>query len=221
MSENPAGQADGGTLTDSTGSVVYQPTSSVDVNQLQETLRQANQTIDRLRGTQSSNDRELGRLRTRETELQKSLNDLEASRSAALTDLEAERAAAAGLNQRLGELGESQRLAESAQATVDRLRLAAVMAGTNPAISLLVEANALPQAETLEEFQKSLERIAGGIGNVAASRARDMLSGAHPNVSGEGKPTRETMIAEADRLMREGKLEESIVLHTQALELEQ
>lgn len=210
MSEETAGQ--GETLTSNTGSISTGATEAQ--------LQQALSTIERLRGTQSSNDRELGRLRTREAELQQQLNDIEAARAAALTDLQKERASAETLTKRLSELSAVESSAEVAKAQAERMRLAAVMAGTTPAISLLVETNALPQADSLEAFQEALKRIADGIGQVADSRAREMLSGTHPDVGGQ-KPTRESMVQEADRLMKAGKYEEAIALHTQALNMKE
>ena len=105
-----------------------------------------------------------------------------------------------------------------AQANAERMRVAAVMAGTTPAISLLVETGALPQAENIDDFRAALERIASGIGQAASDTARQMLTGTHPNIQGT-TPTADSLLAEADRLLKDGKYEEGIALHTQALNL--
>lgn len=203
MSEETAGQG------------ASAPTSNTDAGQSDE-LKQALQTIERLRGTQSSNDRELSRLRAREAELNQRLIDIEAARAAAATDLQNQRALVETLNSRLSELGGVELQAKAALAQAEKMRLAAVMAGTTPAISLLVEANALPQVDAVEDFKAALERIASGIGQVAIDQARGMLQGTHPNVPGS-KPTRESMLEQAEKLIQEGKFDEGIKLHTEAL----
>lgn len=197
------------------------PTSNVDSGRLRELesqLQEATRTIERLRGTQSSNDRELGRLRTRESELQQQLADIDAARAAALSDLTQERSSIESLNKRLGELSGIEQKVSVAQSEAERMRLAAILAGTTPAISLLVETNALPQAETVDAFKEALERIAAGIGQAASGQARQMLAGTHPDIPG-AKPTREALLQEADRLLKAGKFNEAIALNTQALEL--
>jgi chromosome segregation ATPase len=211
MSEENAGQGE----TTPTGN-----TDSGRLHELEGQLQEATRTIERLRGTQSSNDRELGRLRTREGELQQQLADIDAARSAALSDLTNERSGVELLKKRLGELSVVEESAKVAQSNAERMRLAAIMAGTTPAISLLVETNALPQADTTDAFKEALERIATGIGQVASGQARQMLAGTHPNVPG-AKPTRDALLQEADRLLKAGEFEKAITMNTQALELKE
>ena len=178
---------------------------------------------ERLRGTQSTNDRELARLRTHEADLAQNVRDLEAARTALLTEVESQRTEAQTLSSRLGELEGLGATAKSALAQAEKLRIAAIMAGTAPAISLLVETNALPQIDDADAFKDALSRIATGLGQVAEVSAREILSGAKPapGAGGNQPPTKEALFAEYDRLMRENKSKEALAVFTQALELKE
>lgn len=197
------------------------PTSTNDgrVAELETQLSAANTLIDRLKGTQSSNDRAFSNLRAEKQDLETKLQAaVEASETAqaSLTSLQSQFDT---LNQRVIELAPLEAQLESAKAQAERMQIAAVMAGETPAIALLVKSNALPQADTTEAFQESLASIADGLQGVVASAARQQLSGARPGNVQKEPPTSGSLEEEAMRLMEAGEYENGMKLYTQALEL--
>jgi phage shock protein A len=179
--------------------------------------------LTRLRGTQGSQDRALEHSRTSEAELKAKLTDIEVAHKTVLTDLEQFKATNAALTEKLNTLTplESQVTQLSAQA--ERYRIAASMAGTSPAISLLVETGALPQTETTEDFKAALEKIAGGLSTYAGQQATQMLSGGRPSSPPAVDETPDSLMEKSMKLMNSGKradLDEALRLRDQALALQ-
>jgi chromosome segregation ATPase len=178
-------------------------------------------TVARLRGTQSAQDRALENLRTSEVELKAQLADAQAARQALAAEKEQLTKHYSELNTKLETLAPLEAQVPQLQAQAERMRAAAILAGSNPAIALLVEANALPQAETLEEFQQSLTKIAGGLTGVAGNTAQKILEGgrAEPPPAVEESP--EALDHQAMVFFNQGNLAEGIKARDRAMELRQ
>lgn len=209
MSEENAGQETTG--NDETGQL----------ESLRQELGQANQIIERLRGTQSANDRELSNLRPLVKEYESTIEDLEKSNDALKSQFESANSSVEELSERVQELSTLEDQVRSYELDVNKLRLAATMAGENPAIAVLVETGALPQTDDLESFKESLERIAGGISDVTTKKVDDMMQGVRPkepNVSGR---TKTDAIEEAMSLMESGDYDKGLKLYTEALQMKE
>ena len=197
------------------------PTGTVDVGLLTAQLAEAKQLNERLTGTQSANDRALTTLRTEKQALTKELVDVKAASLSVTTDLKASRTQNSSLSKRVEELAPFEQQAADRTLEVSQMRIAAVLAGSSPAISLLVKSNALPRADTAEAFETALTEIAAGLGGVIGDAAREQLSGVRPpGVQGAPPATSESLEEEAMRLMDlPGRTEEGLAMWTQALEL--
>lgn len=196
------------------------PTGTSDnVGLLKAQLAEAKLTITRLTGTQSANDRALTTLRTEKATLVQQLEEAKASSVSVTTDLEASRTQNTALSERLEELAPFEGQVTQKTLEADQLRVAAVLAGKSPAISLLVKSNALPSADTVEGFEAALTEIASGLGEVIGSAARDQLSGTRPPNVHKDTNDPDTMEELAMSLMNEGKTEEGLTLYTKALNL--
>jgi paraquat-inducible protein B len=206
MSEDNAGQ---GTT----------PTGEGDAGQLEAKLAEANRTIERLRGTQSANDRALADLRDSEKSLKTQLETISKERQDLESSFQAISEERDSLNEKVSELSGFQTEAESAKMRADMMRLAAVKAGENPAISILVKSGALPQADNLEDFEASLDEISENLGGIVSNQARQQLSGARPKNVTKVENTPESLEEESLRLLQAGNYDEGIKMHTQALEL--
>lgn len=160
--------------------------------ELQQKLDEALEQISRLKGTQSANDRALTELRTTKTKLEADVAALQAKIDESTAALGEATNKATQLEEQNADLPQLKSKVEALEAEKKRLETVAQYAATTPAIGLLVQANALPQADTPEEFESALKVISDGLGNIGAVGAVDALKNAKIPV----KPANNTVTAQ-------------------------
>ena len=189
------------------------PTAPVDNGQLiadiQAKLSEAETTITRLRGTQSANDRTIGELKSQTSKL----GDYEAQIKALEIERDTATQATVELTQKVQAVGTLTTELESLKERNNRLMIAASKASQSPIIAALIENNALPQADTVEDFTTALDSIIGRAGTQAANQAKEMLSGSRPvpNSAGDAESPIE-MIRRGEQMVRDKKIDEGIAL---------
>lgn len=158
-----------------------------ELDTLQKQLADARNQIERLKGTQASNDRALQALREEKQTLHSQLEQFQKDVSARDDDLANTMSALEELKGRASGFDALQQQLDASKAEAERMRLAASYAAKNPALGVLIENNALPQAATVEEFAQALETIGKGLGGVIDTTTNQRLSGAKvvPQVAGE------------------------------------
>ena len=186
-----------GGITETNGTSSVGPTGQTGELELTKAeLAKAKEQITRLQGTQASNDRALQALRAEKDKLVAELAEFQTAVTARDADLVVTRQSLTELQTKTAELETLKAQAATAQAEVERLKVVAEFSAGNPTIALLAKTNALPQAETLEEFTAALKTISEGIGASAVTQATNLLSGA--------KPTPKPAYQDADALEAEG-----------------
>lgn len=175
----------------------------------------------RLRGTQASLDRAKTDLTAQVKELETKVTDLSAALSGKTSDLNAATTTIASLQEQVQNLKGFETVATNLQGEVAKMKVVASMAGKNPAIALLAETGALPNADSIEDFQASLQKIADGLGGLTKSAVSEKLSGAIPSVTpAQGNETFEQLYQKGMELIGQRKGEEGLKLIEQAYALQ-
>jgi chromosome segregation ATPase len=224
MSEEVAGQngldTTIGGITNVIGSSSTVPTGKTD--ELQEAkaqLAEAIKQIERLKGTQSANDRalasaksQLDQMAVKTAEYESAVKARDASITIATGELDA-------LKTKTAELDKLQAQAAAAQTEIERLKIVAEYSAQNPMIAVLVKANALPRTSTIDEFRQAIQTIVDGVGSTANHQVLQTLAGARkpPTPAGEDAAS---LQEEATKLIRQGRDEEGYALWRRALALQ-
>ena len=188
---------------------------------LEAKLTEANTNINRLRGTQSANDRTIGEQKSEIEKLAGTIPDMEAQIKAYE---DTQKSASTTISELQSKLTNGEALAselETLKASQNRLLIAAGKAG-NPIIAALINNNALPQAETDEAFTTALDNIIEGSQTQVQMQVQSTLQGTKPvpNQQGTGSETPEEMIKRGENLMRQKKVAEGLSLIQEAQKIQ-
>jgi len=182
---------------------VIEPTGQVttptgpDVGELQRRLTEATEQIDRMRGTQSSNDRALTVLRAQVKQYETQVAQYQVDIAARDTDLVASHASLEEYKTKDAELEQLKLTNTALTAATERLSVVAEYAAKHPVVGLLSSAGALPVADDIEGFRKGLDFIVAGMADAAVAQATSIVAGAKPNPPQTASP-------EADDLYDQG-----------------
>jgi len=184
-------------------------------------LAESEVTINRLRGTQSSNDRTIAEQKSRMEVYAAQTSDMEAQLKAVSTDFGIAKTTIEQLTQQVGDFSVMSKSIETLQTQNNRLLIAASKAQQSPIIGALINNNALPTAETAEEFEAALDNIIAGAKEYAQIQVQSTLSGARPNpgAAGTGSESPEDMIRRGQDMMRHHNIDEGLNLIRRASEI--
>lgn len=224
MSEEATGQGTLDTtiagITSTNGTSGVAPTGQMDeLQQASVKLAEYQKQIDRLKGTQSANDRALANAKAQLEEMAAKLAEYEGAVQARDESIKITSSELEQLKSKTSELDALQAQAQAAQAEIERLRVVAEFASTNPVVAILAKTNALPQTNTIEEFRAAVQTIVDSVGTTASQQVAQTLSGARKPPT----PSTESVVdlqEQATMLIRAGKQEEGLELWKKALALQ-
>lgn len=200
--------------------------AGIDVAQLQAQIAALNaqnaqlaKDLTEQRNIQAGLDRAITQKDSQITALTDSLNKLQTITTSDGQALETLRQQHAAVTAELDQLRGFQSEVESLRTQNSRMRL---LMEKHPELSYLVANDAMPAAETEEEFIQKLDRIAGAGSSAATTQAQSMLSGSRPPAqppAGQGNPNPDQLLRDGTNLIAAGKVEEGNKLIDQYWEL--
>jgi len=206
------------TANDSADSVASPPAQDTtessanhaEVSALRSKLQETESALKEQRSVQSGLDKQVNQLSQEREQLQ---SEIERLSELTMTDdvkseyekqLQEARSSAAELeNELTSKLSGTESRLQQLESENERLR---VLVGEFPHLSALVEADALPQAETVEEFKSKLERLSGTFVSKSAADEYARTKGARPPSSPgiESKDDLDSIRAKMDAARKAG-----------------
>jgi len=184
-------------------------------------LKEHESTINRLRGTQSSNDRTIADYKSKIESATAKITDYESQINAVNTEFGSAKSTIEELTAKVSGFDELSVQIAKLKEDNTRVLIAASKAAQSPIVSALINNNALPVADTLEEFEKALDNIISGVSGEARIQAQGILAGSKPNpknIGGAESP--DQLRREAQALILQKKIPEGLEMIRRAEELE-
>jgi predicted RNase H-like nuclease (RuvC/YqgF family) len=149
----------------------------------EQVIKDLQDQIRRYQGTQSAADRAVAQMGKQKSELEQQLQDARSAAETVQKSFTESEARVQDMQAKLEELIKFKSSSESLEFELNRMKIVAPMCAANPEIALLVETNALPNTQTIEEFKAAMEKIAAGLSTSAQTKAQAMLTGAYVPVN--------------------------------------